>query len=116
MVFITHDLSIAGSICDDLAVMYRGRFVEYGPVLDVLRQPIHPYTAALIAAVPIPDPTVRPTPLPARLLAGAGTMPRRPAAVSSHAVHTPRPPASRTIRCRSKSSSVTLPPACAPSS
>jgi peptide/nickel transport system ATP-binding protein len=72
MVFITHDLSITGSICDDLAVMYRGRFVEYGPVLDVLRQPIHPYTAALIAAVPVPDPSVRPEPLPSRLLAGAG--------------------------------------------
>jgi peptide/nickel transport system ATP-binding protein len=57
MVFITHDLSIAGSICDDLAVMYRGRFVEFGPVLRVLRQPIHPYTAALIAAVPVPDPS-----------------------------------------------------------
>lgn len=78
MVFITHDLSIAGSICDDLAVMYRGRFVEYGPVLTVLRQPIHPYTAALIAAVPIPDPTVRPEPLPARLLAGAGVAPAGP--------------------------------------
>jgi oligopeptide/dipeptide ABC transporter ATP-binding protein len=72
MVFITHDLSIAGSICDNLAVMYRGRFVEYGPALDVLRQPIHPYTAALIAAVPLPDPTIRAQPLPARLLAGAG--------------------------------------------
>jgi oligopeptide/dipeptide ABC transporter ATP-binding protein len=75
MVFITHDLSIAGSICDDLAVMYRGCFVEYGPVLTVLRQPIHPYTAALIAAVPVPDPTVVPEPLPARLLAGAGVVP-----------------------------------------
>jgi len=75
MVFITHDLSIAGSICDDLAVMYRGRFVEYGPVLDVIRQPIHPYTAALIAAVPVPDPMARPEPLPPRLLAGAGVAP-----------------------------------------
>src|ERR1700722_20140471 len=78
MVFITHDLSIAGSICDDLAVMYRGRFAEYGTVLTVLRQPIHPYTAALIAAVPVPDPTVRPEPLPARLLAGAGVAPSGP--------------------------------------
>jgi oligopeptide/dipeptide ABC transporter ATP-binding protein len=52
--------------------------VEYGPVLDVLRQPIHPYTAALIAAVPVPDPTVRPEPLSARLLAGAGVAPSGP--------------------------------------
>jgi peptide/nickel transport system ATP-binding protein len=78
MVFITHDLSIAGSICDELAVMYRGRFVEYGPVLNVLRRPIHPYTSALIAAVPLPDPTVQPVPLPARLLAGAGVAPTGP--------------------------------------
>jgi peptide/nickel transport system ATP-binding protein len=78
MVFITHDLSIAGTICDDLAVMYRGRFVEFGPAPRVLRQPIHPYTAALIAAVPVPDPTVRPEPLPARLLAGAGVAPSGP--------------------------------------
>lgn len=75
MVFITHDLSIVGSICDDLAVMYRGRFVEYAPVLDVLRRPAHPYTEALIAAVPLPDPTAHPTPLPPQLLAGSGVIP-----------------------------------------
>jgi peptide/nickel transport system ATP-binding protein len=70
MVFITHDLSIVGAVCDELAVMYRGRFVEHGPVLDVLRRPAHPYTRALIAAVPVPDPLMRPTPLPAKLFAG----------------------------------------------
>lgn len=78
MVFITHDLSIAGSICDDLAVMYRGRFVEYGPVRQVLWRRIHPYTDALISAVPVPDPRVTPEPLPARLLAGAGITPSGP--------------------------------------
>jgi len=72
MVFITHDLSIVGAVCDELAVMYRGRFVEHGPVLDVLRRPVHPYTRALIAAVPVPDPSVAPAPLPVELFVGTG--------------------------------------------
>jgi peptide/nickel transport system ATP-binding protein len=74
MVFITHDLSIVAAVCDELAVMYRGRFVEHGPVLEVLRRPLHPYTRALIAAVPVPDPGVVPPALPAKLLAGGATI------------------------------------------
>lgn len=70
MVFITHDLSIVASVCDELAVMYRGRFVEHGPVRAVLQQPLHPYTRALIAAVPVPDPSVPPAPLPSKLMSG----------------------------------------------
>lgn len=51
MVFITHDLSIVAAVCDELAVMYRGRFVEHGPVREILRRPAHPYTAAISARV-----------------------------------------------------------------
>jgi oligopeptide/dipeptide ABC transporter ATP-binding protein len=75
MVFITHDLSIVAHICDELAVMYRGRIVERGPVRDVLGAPAHPYTQALIDAVPIPDPAAVVRNLPAKLLAGAGNAP-----------------------------------------
>ena len=75
MVFITHDLSIVAHICDDLAVMYRGAIVEQGPVRDLLLAPAHPYTQALIDAVPILSPTAGPRALPGKLLAGAGSTP-----------------------------------------
>ncbi|OZI26896.1 microcin ABC transporter ATP-binding protein [Bordetella genomosp. 9] len=52
MVFITHDLRVAGEMCDHIAVMQRGRIVEYGATADVLRNPRHAYTRTLIDAVP----------------------------------------------------------------
>jgi oligopeptide/dipeptide ABC transporter ATP-binding protein len=52
MIFITHDFGIVARICDQIAVMYAGRFVERGPVRDVFNQPSHPYTQALLASVP----------------------------------------------------------------
>jgi len=52
MVFITHDLRVAGEMCDHIAVMQRGRIVEHGPTARVLADPQHAYTRALIEAVP----------------------------------------------------------------
>jgi len=52
IVFITHDLRVAAQVCDHIAVMKSGRVVESGVCADVFRQPAHPYTQALLAAVP----------------------------------------------------------------
>ncbi len=52
LIWITHDLSVVAGLADDIAVMYAGRVVEYGPVSDVLEQPLHPYTHGLIGSVP----------------------------------------------------------------
>jgi len=52
MLFITHDLGVVAQVADRIAVMYAGRIVEYGPVLEVLRAPRHPYTAGLLRAAP----------------------------------------------------------------
>jgi len=59
--YITHDIALTRYLCNRIAVMYLGKIVEMGPVEEVIRKPIHPYTEALIAAVPVPDPTARRT-------------------------------------------------------
>ena len=76
IVFITHDLGVVAQTCDKVAVMYLGRLVEQGPVREVIRNPQHPYTKGLLAALPrlddldaplipvpgdIPSPLERPT-------------------------------------------------------
>lgn len=53
IIFITHDISIVGNLCDKLAVFYGGLVVEYGPKDQVLNHPTHPYTEALLEALPI---------------------------------------------------------------
>ena len=59
---ITHDLSTAAHFADRIAVMYLGRIVEEGPAREVVRNPQHPYTRALIAVVPKRDPSERTKP------------------------------------------------------
>ncbi len=55
--YITHDLAVARYLCTEIAVMYLGKIVESGEIEKVTQNPAHPYTQALISAVPIPDPS-----------------------------------------------------------
>lgn len=72
--FITHDLSTARALCSRTVVMYLGRIMEIGPSEDIFVNPKHPYTRALISAIPVPDPDVKKDRI---LLAGETPSPTR---------------------------------------
>ena len=73
--FISHDLAVIQHVSDAIAVMYLGDLVEYGSKIHIFKNPLHPYTQALLAAVPVPDPVRRRTRL---LLPGEIPSPARP--------------------------------------
>jgi oligopeptide/dipeptide ABC transporter ATP-binding protein len=91
IVFITHDLSTVAYFADRIAVMYLGRMVETGPAREVLSNPQHPYTKALISVIPVPNPRLRreriilqgETPNPINLPSGCRFHPRCPVAIEA---------------------------------
>jgi len=85
--FISHDLAVVAHLADDVAVLYLGQVMESGPAGHVLARPYHPYTEALLAAVPRPDPSAGPAREP---LAGELPDPRQVAAGCPFATRCPR--------------------------
>ncbi|MCX6058782.1 MAG: ABC transporter ATP-binding protein [Chloroflexi bacterium] len=91
VIFITHDLGSVGFFADRVAVMYLGRIVEIGTMLEVLEKPQHPYTKALISVIPVPNPRLRheriilqgETPNPIDLPSGCRFHPRCPLAMAT---------------------------------
>jgi len=90
VLFVTHDLALAGQLCEQIAVIYAGRVVETGPLQQVYAKPAHQYTAALLAAAPDASRADRPLaaipgqpPDPSDFVAGCRFVPRCPAATEA---------------------------------
>ena len=108
LVLISHDLGVVAQVCKKVAIMYAGRLVEYGPIVEIFRQPLHPYTEGLFNSIPRLDvDKKRLTPIPglmpdpSKLPSGCSFAPRCPYAQEECKVITPSPSivGSRHVEC-----------------
>jgi peptide/nickel transport system ATP-binding protein len=86
-IFITHDLSVVKHLSNDILVMYLGQMVEKAPAARLFEKPLHPYTQALLSAIPVPDPDFNPSRI---ILKGEITSPIEPAPGCRFAKRCPR--------------------------
>ena len=107
--YVTHDLAVVANIADRVAVMYAGQIIELGPRDAMFRQPAHPYTRALLDAIPHLS---RPAPSPASRARRPDPGGARPPAGSTTDASTPRTAAARSSRKMSRSARTTPPSAC----
>ncbi len=77
MIHISHDMAVIAEVSDIVGVTYAGKIVELGETVEVFKAPIHPYTRALLSAVPLPDPTATRPPV---AIVGGAAMPVDPPA------------------------------------
>ncbi len=100
-IYITHDLATAKYVCDRIAIMYLGRIVEIGPTRKIIMDPTHPYTKALVAAVPVPDPETKIGEIPIK-----GEVPLNPIDLPPGCRFHPRCPYA-TVKCKEEEPELT---------